>query len=209
MRAINGVYNYSASQARARRADQRFESVLESFRRIQQAGALNVRIEKRGDRELTHIGLRSGVSGESDKSIRELQQTLGIRAENDEPLLVFGALNRNPDEVAVLTRSVQEMLTELSSGVEVSERDRLEGRASPIYSPRGDAEATHFPLIRIRSTADRPADAYASVQYRGHWFWIDDRDLGSKRMIMFLTVFSSLAETGTAPQVPLITIPAR
>jgi hypothetical protein len=35
------------------------------------------------------------------------------------------------------------------------------------------------------------------------------RDLDSKRLMMFLMVFSSLAETGVAPQVPLITIPAR
>jgi len=28
-------------------------------------------------------------------------------------------------------------------------------------------------------------------------------------MFMFLAVFSALAETGTAPQIPLITIPAR
>jgi hypothetical protein len=63
--------------------------------------------------------------------------------------------------------------------------------------------------MRVKSADERPSDAFAAVQYRGRWFWIDDRDLESKRMIMFLTVFSSLAETGTAPQVPLITIPAR
>lgn len=64
-------------------------------------------------------------------------------------------------------------------------------------------------LIRIQSGAERPEDAYAAVRYRDLWFWIDDRDLRLKRVIMFLMVFASLAETGTAPQTPLITLPAR
>jgi hypothetical protein len=63
--------------------------------------------------------------------------------------------------------------------------------------------------MRVQSSSERPADAFATVPYRNLWFWIDDRDLNSKRMFMFLTVFSALAETGTAPQVPLITTPAR
>jgi hypothetical protein len=65
------------------------------------------------------------------------------------------------------------------------------------------------PLMHIQSSGERPSDAFAAVPYRNRWFWIDDRDLSSKRMFMFLSVFSALAETGTAPQIPLITIPAR
>lgn len=40
------------------------------------------------------------------------------------------------------------------------------------------------------------------------WFWIDDRDIYSKRAFTFLMMFSSIAETGIAPQAPIITIPA-
>ena len=46
------------------------------------------------------------------------------------------------------------------------------------------------------------------MRYRNYWFWIDDRDLGSKRAFTFLRIFSSIAETGAVPQVPIITIPA-
>jgi hypothetical protein len=54
----------------------------------------------------------------------------------------------------------------------------------------------------------QPSDAYAAVRYRDHWFWIDDRDLASKRAFTFLRIFSSIAETGSVPQVPVLTIPA-
>jgi hypothetical protein len=76
-------------------------------------------------------------------------------------------------------------------------------RPDPATGPRS------YPLMRIQSASEPSADAYAGVHYRNRWFWIDDRDLNSKRMMMFLTVFYSLAETGVAPQIPLITIPAR
>jgi hypothetical protein len=98
-------------------------------------------------------------------------------------------------------------MAELAAGIDVPEQDLLEGRATPRdLSPAGAAVA---PLVRIRSGSDRPLDAYAAVRYRDHWFWVDDRDLGSKRMFMFLMIFSSLAETGAVPQAPVLTIPAR
>jgi hypothetical protein len=208
-RAINGVYNYSVSQTRARPADPAFHRVTDAIRHIQQEGALSVRIEKRGDQQLTYIGFRHGGNPDVEKSIRLVKDTLGINPSNDEPLLVFGSLHRNPDEIALLTRSVQEILTEFSAGVEVSERDLTEGRATPLLRPDPATGPRSYPLMRIQSASEPSADAYAGVHYRNRWFWIDDRDLNSKRMMMFLTVFYSLAETGVAPQIPLITIPAR
>ena len=209
VRAINGVYNYSASQSRARTADPTFEKAIGAIRRIQQEGALSVRIEKRDDQETTYIGFSRNAGEGVEKDLRLLRDALGLNPKNDEPILVYGSRQRNPDQIALLTRSVQEILTEFSVGVEVPERDLAEGRATPKLRLDPAAEPRIYPLMHIRSTEGRPAEAFAAVPYRNRWFWIDDRDLSSKRMFMFLTVFSALAESGTAPQIPLITIPAR
>lgn len=96
---------------------------------------------------------------------------------------------------------------ELAGGVEVPEQDLREGRATSRLS--GDGGGAAEPLMRISSGAERPSDAYAAVSYRNRWFWIDDRDLGSKRTFRFLMMSASLAETGSLPQAPIITIPAR
>jgi hypothetical protein len=101
---------------------------------------------------------------------------------------------------------MQEILSELSAGVEVPEQDLSEGRATP--RPPLDTDARKYPLVRIQASSGRPLNAYAAVRYRDYWFWIDDRDLNSKRVFMFLMMFSSLAETGAVPQTPIITIPA-
>ena len=209
VRAINGVYNSSTSQPRARAADPTFSQVVDAIRRLQQTGALSVRVEKRDGVDTTYIGFNRNAGEGADKDIRFLKDTLGLNPDKDELQLVFGSLHRNRDQIALLTRSLQEILTELAAGVEVPERDLVEGRATPI--PRLDATTglRDALLMRVRSGGERPADAHAAVRYRDRWFWIDDRDLDSKRLMMFLMIFSSLAETGIAPQVPLITIPAR
>ena len=69
-RAINGVYNYSVSQTRTRAADPTFYRVIDAIRHIQQEGALSVRIEKRGDQQLTYIGFRHSGNQDVEKSIR-------------------------------------------------------------------------------------------------------------------------------------------
>jgi hypothetical protein len=209
VRAINGIHNYSAAQPRARAADPRFYKVVDAIRRIQQAGALSVRVEKHDHQETTYVSFNRSAGEAADKDIRLLKDALGLNPDKDELQLVFGSLHRNPDQIALLTRSLQEILTELSAGVEVPESDVADGRAAPMSAPDAAVAPRNSRLIRVRSSGELPADAYAAVRYRDRWFWIDDRDLDSKRLMMFLVVFSSLAETGTAPQIPLITIPAR
>lgn len=207
VRAINGLYNHQGPGQPGSSAT--FSEVIAAFRRIQQAGALSVRIEKRGTEEITRLRFARDMDNAVEKDVRYIQNALGINASDDDTLLVFGALRPEPGRIALLTRSVQQILSDLSAGVEVPQRDLDEERATARLPVGAATDGSGGALIRIRSAADRPADAYAAVRYRDLWFWIDDRDLASKRVMMFLMVFSSLAETGAAPQTPLITIPAR
>ena len=63
--------------------------------------------------------------------------------------------------------------------------------------------------VRIHSGKGKPADAFAAVRYRDHWFWIDDGDWKTKRALTAMMFFFTLAETGSSEKLPLITIPAR
>ncbi len=206
VRAINDVYNYSGAPARARREDPTFRFVINAFRRIQQAGALGVRIEKRGGAEVTLIFFRENASEEVAKDIRLLKEALGLGSDRKEIRLDFGALRHSDDQIALLTRSMMEMLVEFSAGIDVPRQHLAEGRAKAV--PRPVALAGEGPLVHIHSNSEAPPDAYVAVRYRNYWFWIDDRDLDSKRAFTFLRIFSSIAETGTVPQIPIITIPA-
>jgi hypothetical protein len=206
VRAINDTYNYSAGPARVRRVDPAFYRVTEALRRIQDAGALGVRTAKRGKEQETLIFFRDKIDPEVQKDIRFVKDALGINPDLKEIPLSFGLPHAGGDEIALLTRSMWEILAELSAGVDVPEQDTAEHRAT-ITPPPSDRPDT-APVMHIHSSNTQPPDAYAAARYRKYWFWIDDRDLASKRIFTFLTVFSSIAETGAVPQVPIITIPA-
>lgn len=232
VRAINDVYNYSGAPSRARREDAAFRQVAAALRRVQQAGALGMRVERRidprerlrpGRREPSHaepggeywvgaeesrIFFREKVDEQTARDIRLIREALGVRPDARELRLVFGSLRQADDEIAVLTRSIMEILVELSAGVEVPEPHVAEGRVRPVSDSQPAPELAPAATVRIRSGGTPPSDAYVAVRYRDHWFWVDDRDLPSKRVFTFLRMFSSIAETGVAPQVPILTIPA-
>ena len=48
-----------------------------------------------------------------------------------------------------------------------------------------------------------------TIKYHDHWFWIDDRDLKSKRAFAFMMMLFTLSEPGEKEMLPLITIPAQ
>ncbi len=89
----------------------------------------------------------------------------------------------------------------MSSYVAVPPEHIAEGRATPGLE-------TNAPF-RITSTRKRPADAFAAVNYRDRWFWIDDRDLKTKRAFALLMMLFTLGDTGQHESLPLITIPAQ
>lgn len=232
VRAINDVYNYSGAPSRARREDAEFSQVSAALRRIQQAGALGMRVERRVDprdlraggrreegtpglrteqwvgAEESRIFFREKVDERTAEDIRLVRQALGIRADAEEVRLIYGSLRRRDDEIALLTRSIMEILVELSNGVDVPAEHVVEERIRPTADPALKPEPRDRSTFRVHSGGSAPADAYVAVRYRDRWFWIDDRDIASKRVFTFLRMFTSIAETGVAPQVPVLTIPA-
>jgi hypothetical protein len=82
----------------------------------------------------------------------------------------------------------------MAGQVDVPPQDITQGRAPPDYEAAAAGDAMR--LLRIRNSKTKPADAYAAVYCRDHWFWIDDRDLKSKRVFAFMMLLFTLAETG-------------
>jgi hypothetical protein len=202
VRSINGIYNTSTTPRHARPVDARFTRVVEAIGRIEQTGAISLRIDKRDGHTVTFVVFQRDAD-DAQTDIRLVKDALGLDPKRDEFRLVFGSARR-PDEIALNTRSIQQVLAELATGVDAPEQDLLDGRVTA----RATADDTTA-LMHIRSGSAQPADAFAAVRYRNHWFWIDDRDLNSKRMFVFLTMFMSLTESGALPQTPVLTIPTR
>ncbi len=203
-RAINGRYNRSAG-INARRADPEFIELANAFRRIQQSEGLGMRIEQREHGEATLLFFRGEANPQLAADVDTVRRLLGIRA-TPEFNLVYGSVQRGDTEIAILTRSMLEILMDFSNCIDVPEAHITSGRTYAGYPP-GDGASVQR-LATIHSGDAAPDDAYAAVRYRGSWYWIDDHDMASKRAFAFMMMFFSLAETGKTAPPPVLTIGA-
>jgi hypothetical protein len=79
------------------------------------------------------------------------------------------------------------------------------GRTYPTQISRADVGS--LPTLAVKSRELRPFGAFVAVEYRGTWFWIDDRDYASKRVFTALMLLVNLVERPGEVQLPVITIP--
>ena len=135
-----------------------------------------------------------------------VRKTLGLSTEADAFTVVYGSVARDDTEIAILTRSILEVLVDMSADIAVPDADVQEKRVSPAFVETAAGENIR-PLIRVHSSPGKPADAFVSVPYRNSYFWIDDRDLMSKKIFSFLMFVFTLVETGEKGTAPIVTIP--
>ena len=174
--AINGLKNQETSLGGVIPPDPDFMRVLQLLRKIQLSGAVNLRGLPEGQQRET-MSLTSGeenVRRETLEDIREVRRLLKLDPEASDYQLVFGATAAGDKEVAVLTRSILHLMLTMAAEVEVPAEDVAQTRAAPGW------ESAQQPgwwvwLVRIHGSKTKPADAFVAVNYRDHWFWIDDR----------------------------------
>ncbi len=157
-----------------------------------------------GEKAVTVMFFRIKYNDEIAMDINTVRQILGLNPDAREFRVVYGAIAADDLEIAVLTRSILQIMVELASYMDVPAKDVNEGR---VYAYSDENESGALPLIRIRSDASRPEEAFVTVQYRDNWFWIDDTDFASKRMFSFLMLLFSLTETGGRAGAPIVTVP--
>jgi hypothetical protein len=204
---VNGIQNRFGGDLRARPADPEFYLLLERLRRIQLSGAIGMRVHRVDRNEGALLTLRPKADPSIEADIVAVRQMLGLAPSTEEVQIVYGSVAANDRELAILSRSILEVLIELSSFISVPEAHVADRRVGPTAEPDVGPSGPIRPLIRIASSPERPGDAFVAVPYRDHWFWIDDRDVPSKRLFSFLFFIFTLTETGGKEGLPVLTIP--
>ena len=206
--SANGVYNRFGGGARARGADPQWATITGAMRRIQASAAVGLRIASEQGRDLTVLVLhRNDETPEITRDMRQLRGALGISTDAKEIRVVYGSVPKGNEELALVTRSMLEILIDIASAIEVPADDVALGVVPPVPRFESDAASGFKPLIRIRSGTEPPARPFVSVEYHGHWFWIDETDYSSKGIFSFVMMIFSLMDTAPKGQ-PLITVPA-
>lgn len=143
---------------------------------------------------------------QKDKAL--VRNLLGLDPQASELTLVFGMVPANDREIAILSRSMLDILNELSAAIEVPPPHALEHRT---YATReedvveGQRVST---LMHIHSGKSKPAEVVIAVRYRDWWFWIDDRDFASKRLFGYIMFLFTLVEEPSKEGAPIVAIPA-
>lgn len=207
--SVNGVRNRYGGAGRPRKADPKFYAVLERLRRMQDSGALGLRVQKTGEMEGVVMTFRGRVDPAIEEDVKFVRQTLGLALDAQEFQVAYGSVAKDDKEIAILSRSILEILVDMASNIDVPPEHIEQKRTVPTMALETTAAGAEIaPLIRIHSSRKRPADSFSRVRYRGHWYWIDDRDLRSKSLFTFLMFIFSLTETAGKEGAPVVTIPA-
>jgi hypothetical protein len=210
VRSLNGIRNQGTSGTQVEPADPEFYPLLDALRRLQIAGRISVRIERRGQEDVGVLIIGEGQVPQVRQDVKFVRDTLNLKpTKSGELTIAFGPGQRSGAELAVLSRSMGEILVELAMGIDVPAEHIAEGRTVPSIRSPGAENPRDRPLVRILSGASAPPKAFSAVHYGNTWYWIDDGDFASKRIFTLLMIFTSLAETNVAPQVPALTIPVQ
>jgi hypothetical protein len=208
VQSINGLNNRAGSMAFARQANPDFYRLLLALRRIQQSGGVGIRIREEEGQLTTIIVFERNIDDELRKDVNLVRRLLGLNTDSDEFRLVYGHFSQSSEELAVLSRSMMEILMEIATYVKVPSDHLQEGRVRPILEDTKEMQPGLSHIMRIESSKHEPAESFISVKYRNRWFWIDDRDPLSRGMLTFMMILFSLTETDGPSGAPLVTIPA-
>ena len=207
VRSVNGLPNGATTAGGGPQdASEGFRKLMRALREVQSAGAVTLRFQREPTGGPVHL-LLDGDDERAKAAARRVRQLLGIRPEVPEFEVVYGRGRRGPNQVAVLTRSVLQILYELASQMEVPEADTRRG--DTLATEAGAPADPRERLIQVRHGGSAPRDAYAAVEYRGRWFWIDAADYRSKASFAFVYILQTLAESSHGQPTPVVTIPSQ
>jgi hypothetical protein len=206
---LNGVRNRSTVGGVVREADPEFVRALQLLREVQAAGAVGMRVEEDKAKNQTAVMFfrRDDVPADIAEKTAEIRRLLKLPAEQSRFALTYSPTRGATNEMSVNSRSMLQIMAAFASYLDVPDAHLKEHSAVPAFE--NAAPESRPDAVRIHSGKDKPANAFAAVHYRGHWFWIDDGDWRTKRALTAVMFFFTLAETGDTGKLPLITIPAQ
>ena len=205
VQSINGINNRFDGSMRTVPIDPDFIELLTRMRRVQQSGMVGMRFQAAEKQLTTVLYFRKDVTPEIAEDVAWIKQKLGLSPQAYEFNVVYGAVPQRENEIALLTRSVMEILTQIASAVEVPDEDIQQNRTYAVAETKDPLQERIG--VRVRSGREKPCDAFVSISYRDKWFWIEDTDFRSKQVFSGLLMIISLMEADRGVGQPVITVP--
>ena len=139
---INGIRNRFGGEARARSADPAFYVLLEKMRKIQSDGAVGMRVQRKDKKEEAALLVFRGKRDPAMEALSlEVRKLLGIDPQTTEINVVYGTVPRDDKEIALQTRSLLEVLVDLSADIEVPAAHVEQQRVGPTHVEQAGCRA--------------------------------------------------------------------
>ena len=201
VRSINGIRNSASDNAE-------FESVIASIARLQRSNVVGFSVVSVENADRVQVNFNERLADERALAdIALVRNTLGLDEGVDQFELEYGARQLEPNTIYLQTRTMLQVLEELSHGIAVPAEHASDGRTMPVPDASGPAPKSRE-LLKVQSSLEKPENALVAVARRGYWFYVDDRDFRSKRVFAFLMIMLNLAESDEQNVGPVLTIGA-
>jgi hypothetical protein len=208
--SLNGVRNRSVAGGAVREADPDFIRALSLLREVQNAGAFGMRVEEDKVKGSTGVVFfqRDDLPPDIAEKGAEIRRLLKLTPGAQKFTLTYSPMRGADGELAVNSRSMLQIMLAFASHMDLPEAHLKDHSAWPSFENPSTPEGRQQSLW-IHSGKGKPADAFAAVRYRDYWFWVDNGDMQTKRALTVVMFFFTLADTGSAEKLPLVTIPAQ
>jgi hypothetical protein len=111
---------------------------------------------------------REPKTNDEASTLKRVLNLLGLNPDEREFRIVHGYLSETDAEIAMLSRSMMQIMSDYASYIEVPDADIKEGRVYGAEAEKGETGIGFQPLIRVHCRASKPDDAFVAVSYRNH-----------------------------------------
>ena len=200
--SVNGVDNSKTIPSRRREADAEFYEMFRLWTELGAKGLLELRRSPEADGARMMMFVATEPDSEFEPDLNRFREILRLDPEITEFHVVSGKA-RKANEVAILTGSLWDTMTNIAWQISVPAEHVSGGRTADTFS---STLPSHVPPVNVRHSTGEPDNPYVAVFKHGHWFYIDEGDWRSKRVFTFLEILINLTEKSVASQAPLMTI---
>jgi hypothetical protein len=186
----------------------RFQRVIQMLIVLADQEAFEVRIVEEKDDKTAFLKFAKSVPEATQTLVAEFKQALGLAAHRNTFRITDRVTDLKEDEISIQTRSLSAMMAFLAKGVQVPAEHLADGRSVDLRIPAAESNGKDLIPFRMISSKARPENAFAAVRYLEHWFYIDHRDIDSKRSLgLMIALFRILAPSGGGAAAPILTLP--
>ena len=185
----------------------RFERMMELIYILSDREIIEVQQIEENHKNERYLMIAERIPEDLRPLVAEMRQLIGL-TDGNRFRITDRVTNLKDDEISIQTRSVMAMMEFMARGVEVPPEHLEDGWVVDygLQSSEGEAARKLIPF-RMRSSKDRPENAFAAVRFRDHWYYIDEADITSKRALGLIIVLFRLQAPTPSGAAPILTLP--